>query len=54
MSDGNVSAVVANDGTLSIYSRAGGSAHLNLTYLPAAGGWSIFDVTTQVGTPALD
>ncbi|WP_033826149.1 hypothetical protein, partial [Kitasatospora sp. MBT63] len=53
VSDGNVSSVVDGSGTLAIFSRNSLNSHLQLTYLPTSGVWSLFDVTTQVGTPNL-
>ncbi|MFJ3789443.1 hypothetical protein, partial [Kitasatospora sp. NPDC090091] len=52
-SDGNVSTVLGNDGTLSVYSRNAASGHLNLAWLPAAGTWGTTDMAYQAGTPAL-
>ncbi|GGV16839.1 hypothetical protein GCM10010495_34030 [Kitasatospora herbaricolor] len=52
-SDGNVSSVIAGDGTLSIYSRNAGNGHLQLTYLPAGGAWGTTDMAYQAGTPSL-
>ncbi|MDQ0307534.1 surface antigen [Kitasatospora herbaricolor] len=52
-SDGNVSSVIAGDGTLSLYSRNAGNGHLNLAYLPASGAWGTTDMAYQAGTPSL-
>ncbi|OKI25056.1 transglycosylase family protein [Streptomyces sp. CB03911] len=52
-SDGNVSSVVGNDGTLSIYSRNAATGHLNLLWQPASGGWGTTDLASQAGTPDL-
>ncbi|MEU9129616.1 CHAP domain-containing protein [Kitasatospora sp. NPDC048540] len=52
-SDGNVSSVLGNDGTLALYSRNAGNGHLNLTYLPNGGAWATTDLAYQAGTPAM-
>ncbi|WP_327286684.1 hypothetical protein [Streptomyces sp. NBC_01205] len=54
VTDGNVSSVLGNDGTLSVYSRGSANGHLHLTYLPTTGTWATTDMAYQAGTPTLD
>ncbi|WP_443048546.1 transglycosylase family protein [Streptomyces sp. NBC_00272] len=53
VTDGNVSSVLGNDGTLSVYSRGSANGHLHLTYLPTTGTWATTDMAYQAGTPTL-